>query len=545
MNWRPVVAAEGEVRRAKATAAGTAPAVTRSRSLQLNGVVEEVGAIGSLESFTAMLLAEGVNVAESDDSEIRIFSVESVMLTDFETGRHVPEMLMANISNSEPRLCLMSDATDWDMPGNEREYNRFPQKQVLYELKLKKVELYKSLHASSLVRRQPKWQVLDGMWVYGKKYNAAASPTCQPTVRYVIKGGPMDPGFYDAHADTVRQSTVEAQIEIAITATCRLFFRLIDLNQAFQSTPVKPGSRPVYARQMYGFEEVPKGALKGSTWRDYVQQLHVSFQGTIHGSSGLGSNVQKILTEEAHMNVVMWNRKAFWMHNGPPADSLDEVIAHLKAGKLKGVSSKGVPLGWIFISVHADDFPCSATSDKLIDYVWQVLKRHYTTTSTNGARTLGRNLTFYQGYIRSDCNDYWIRQALEHDGMEQTTPKHFSDPDSLALAPDTEVETVPGEPKHAQFVLIQSATRASIGAGTSVSHFDSFNSAANKISPSKKTTHLVTQLKKDYSLSSSVSSLDTRRGHVYHASTQGYARDQHFTCYTMCLTSLSALLMIP
>ena len=47
-----------------------------------------------------------------------------------------------------------------------------------------------------------------------------------------------------------------------------------------------------------------------------------------------------------------------------------------------------------------------------------------------------------------------------------------------------------------------------------------------------------------YSLSYSVSSLDTRRGHVYHVSTQGDARDQHFTCYTLCLTSLSALLMI-
>ena len=78
-----------------------------------------------------MLLAE-VNIAESDDSEVHILSVEPVMLTDLETGRHVPEMLMANISNSESRLFSMSDATDWDMPGNEREYNRFPQKQVLY-----------------------------------------------------------------------------------------------------------------------------------------------------------------------------------------------------------------------------------------------------------------------------------------------------------------------------------------------------------------------------------------------------------------------------
>ena len=467
MNWRPAVSAT--VSRPKSPVASTVPAVTRSRTKGLETVIEEIDAVGSLDSLTAMLRAE-INIAESDDSEVHIVSVEPVMLTDVETGRHVPEMLMANISNSESRIFSMSDATNWDMPGNEREYNRFPQKQVLYELKLKKVELYKKLNTSSLVRRQPEWQVLDGMWIYGKKYNAAASPPCQPTVRYVIKGGPMDPRIYDAHADTVRQSTVEAQL--AITATYRLVFRLIDLTQAFQSTPVKPGSKPVYARQMYGFEEVPKGAPAGSTWRDYVQQLHVSFQGTIHGSSGLGFNVQKILTEEAHMNLCMWDRKAFWMYNGPPAATLDEVMAHMKAGRLEGETEGGIPLGWIFITVHADDFPCSSTSEALLQFVWAILKRHYETTSTNGARTLGRNLTFYTGYIRSDCNDYWLRQALEHDAMEQTTPKHFSDPDSLALVPDDETEPVPGEPKHAQFVLMQSATRAIIGAGTWGSSID-------------------------------------------------------------------------
>ena len=62
----------------------------------LDTVVEEVDAIGSLESLTAMLLAE-VDIAASDDSEVHILSVEPVMLTDFETGRHVPEMLMAKL----------------------------------------------------------------------------------------------------------------------------------------------------------------------------------------------------------------------------------------------------------------------------------------------------------------------------------------------------------------------------------------------------------------------------------------------------------------
>ena len=197
-----------------------------------------------------------------------------------------------------------------------------------------------------------------------------------------------------------------------------------------------------------------------------MQQLNVSFQGCIHGSSGLGSNVQKILTEEASMNLCMWDRKAFWMYNGPAAASLDDVVALRDAGKLTGETANGIPLGWIFVSVHADDFPCCATSEKLIDFVWDVLRRHYTTTSTNGARTLGRNLTFYSDCIRSNCNDYWMRQALEHDAMEQTTPKLFSDPDSLSLVPDTEADPVPGEPKHAQLLLMQSATREIIGAGT-------------------------------------------------------------------------------
>ena len=100
MNWRPAVPAA--VSRPKSPVGNTAPAVTRSRTKELEKVVEEIDAVGSLESLTAMLLAE-VNVAESDDSEVHILSVEPVMLTDVETGRHVPEMLMANISNSESR----------------------------------------------------------------------------------------------------------------------------------------------------------------------------------------------------------------------------------------------------------------------------------------------------------------------------------------------------------------------------------------------------------------------------------------------------------
>ena len=221
--------------------------MTRSRTKTHLGTETSVEASGSLETLTAMLEVE-VNLAESDDSEVHILSVEPVMLTDFETGRRVPEMLMAAITNSEPSVFSMSDASAWDMPSNEREYNRFPQRQVLYQLKLKKVELYKSLKTSTLVRRLPEWQVLDGMWIYEKKYNEAASPSCQATVRWVVKGGHMDPGIYDAHAGTVQASTVEAQI--TITAVCRLAYRLIDLNQAFQSTPVIPGSRPIYTRQI-------------------------------------------------------------------------------------------------------------------------------------------------------------------------------------------------------------------------------------------------------------------------------------------------------
>ena len=274
----------------------------------------------------------------------------------------------------------------------------------------------------------------------------------------------MDAALYDAHADTVRAATHEAQL--AITATYRLIFKLVDLTQAFQATRVKPGSPPVYTKQMSGFEEVPPGAPAGSSYKDYCLRLNCTFQGTINGSSGLGDNVKVILTQEAFMTQLVWDRKAFWIYNGPQAGSLDEVCALRDAGKLDGVTSKGVPLGWALVLVHADDFPSCATSTALLDFIEKVLQRHYKTTCTDGARTLGRNLEFFDGFIRSDCNDYWTRQAEEHGALDCSTPKHFSDPDSLSFAPDEEQVPVKGEPKYAAFELMQSEARAMIGAGT-------------------------------------------------------------------------------
>ena len=64
--------------------------------------------------------------------------------------------------------------------------------------------------------------LLPGVDTAARYVSRAASSS---DLRYVIKGGPMDPGVYDAHADTMRQSTFEAQI--SITATYRLFFRLL------------------------------------------------------------------------------------------------------------------------------------------------------------------------------------------------------------------------------------------------------------------------------------------------------------------------------
>ena len=124
--------------------------------------------------------------------------------------------------------------------------------------------------------------------------------------------------------DTVRLSTVEVQL--AITAVYRLLLEVIDLEQAFQATKVAPGSPPVHTKQFPGFERVPAGAPPGATWQQYVNRLNVTFQGTINGSSGLGAAVNMILTKEAGMTRLMWDRKGYWMYNGPAAKTLDEVI---------------------------------------------------------------------------------------------------------------------------------------------------------------------------------------------------------------------------
>ena len=134
------------------------PVITRSRTTTgSGGHSEAVNMVGSLDQLTAFLENETQHL-HSDDSELTVLSVRPVMLTDYETGRHVPDMLMAAIANSSPVVFSASDATLWDVPGNERDYNRSPHKEELYQLKLKKVELYKSLNTGTLVRRQPEWR---------------------------------------------------------------------------------------------------------------------------------------------------------------------------------------------------------------------------------------------------------------------------------------------------------------------------------------------------------------------------------------------------
>ena len=54
------------------------------------------------------------------------------------------------------------------------------------------------------------------------------------------------------------------------------------------------------------------------------------------GRPVLGDNVKVILTQEGHMTQLTWDRKAFWIYNGPQAASLDEVCALRDAGKLMG-----------------------------------------------------------------------------------------------------------------------------------------------------------------------------------------------------------------
>ena len=307
-------------------------------------------------------------------------------------------------------------------------------------------------------------QVLDSMWVYSKKYAPNVDPPCQPAVRYVIKGGPMDKDIYNAHEDTVRLSTVEVQL--TITAVYRLLLEVIDLEQAFQATKVAPGSPPVHTKQFPGFERVPAGAPRNATWQQYVNRLNVTFQGTINGSSGLGAAVNVILTKEAGMTRLMWDRKGYWMYNGPAAKTLDEVIVLRDSGKLEGETSQGIPFGFAFLTVHADDFPLSTTGPRLTKFIKAVIGGHYKTTSTPGHRTLGRNLEIGNGYIRADCNDYWMRLANDHGCFLLTTPKHFGNPDlcsehDIGLAPP-----VKGEPKYEAFAIMQTACSALIGAGS-------------------------------------------------------------------------------
>ena len=349
--------------------------------------------------------------------------VTPVVLTELETGLRVKHMLMAAIAtaSSDPTVLSMNDATNWVMPKNEREFRLSPHREILHQLKLKKMSLYNELETCTLVLKTADMQVLDVMWIYGKKNAPNVDPPCQPTVRCVVKSGPMDKDLYNAHEDTVRMSTIEVQL--AITAVYRLLLEVIDLEQAFQATKVAEGSPPVYMKQFPGFERVPVGAPPDSSWQQYVNQLNVTFQGTINGSSGLGSAVNIILTKEVGMTRLLLDCKGYMIYNGPAAKTLDENIVLRDSGKLDGETSTGLPFGFAMLTVHVDDFPLSSTGARLTKFIKAIIGGYYKTTSTPGHRTLGRNLEIGNGYIRSDCNDYWMRLATDHDRTASCSPR--------------------------------------------------------------------------------------------------------------------------
>ena len=77
------------------------PATTRSRTTTgSGGHSEAILAKGTTDQLTAFLESEAQHL-HSDDSELTVLSVQPVMLTDYETGRHIPDMAHADGVNCQ------------------------------------------------------------------------------------------------------------------------------------------------------------------------------------------------------------------------------------------------------------------------------------------------------------------------------------------------------------------------------------------------------------------------------------------------------------
>ena len=308
----------------------------------------------------------------------------------------------------EQYIINIDDPSTWPCPNNEREYNQSPFKADWRKAKEAAFDKYQELKISDLVRRERWMRVLRGRWVLTKKFHEDTGEFLKLSARWCVVGTSMDKEIYDSACDVVRLSSW--QLVLAVGAVYRLVNFAIDLVQAFQSTPDDPSTPKVYATQMQGFEvRKPDGSIDN----DIVQALNVGMQGRIDGSSLLASRLHKILVDDMHCRRCQNDGKVYVYYHGPYANTLDEVMAYLKEGKLAG-EYKGRPLGYAIICIHADDMPCTATSERVRDYVCDTLRVYYETKCGVWKKMLGRNVVEGPGWVELNVIYYIDRLVHVH-----------------------------------------------------------------------------------------------------------------------------------
>ena len=429
-----------------------------SEHLDMASALDQAGA--------ALLTLDKKGVMESIETEIKAsLETSEVEEVNLNTGTHahageclvitdlqfdIEESLILNKStlflvSNEGKLLMArtldtAHAKHWHTPGNEREYNASPQRDLWRTAKELKWDKYLALNmfewvpVSSIDTKTNR--IYATLWVYKIKFEEGLKFS-KLNPRWCLKGGTMDRDKFKAHAETLRISSY--RIILACKggywhAFCEF---LLDCSDAFQSTrtddvPLEEQT-PLYCWPGPGFEQRTESGERMAC------KVKVAMQGRIDATLLFNTKLFQLLVLKTGMTRLTWDRQVAIYHVGPltmSAASLSQILLSVKSAKDTGPQEP--PVGYAILGWHVDDalgLACSVgwnrdiKSNRVIQYIKGTIEVLYATTLTgwHGNKSLGYTLTLDEENERVTMSARDTLEQLGTDllkGMVRISPRH-------------------------------------------------------------------------------------------------------------------------
>ena len=378
-----------------------------------------------------------------------------------------------------------SNAHNWHVPSNEREYNMSPQRDLWRTAKELKMDDYAKIRMFDLVLKSSvdlkKHTIYRTLWAYKIKYKDAGLVFDKLNPRWCVKGGTMDRNIFKSYAEMMRHSSLNILWGIKSEFYTKLAEALFDLKDAFQSTgtveesgELMDGEHEFYTDQAPGFKKY------GSDGEELVCRQRCYMQGRIDATAGFDRRFMDIMTKSAHFKPLLWDAKVLEYHDTKHAGTtatllviIDESNSIVAEGR--DSEPQQPPKGWAVLGQHVDDALTLATGNRkykenrILNFVTGEVAMVYACklTGWHGNKILGFDMALDDELetvtISAQGAFETIRNKLLTKDCFKTTPRHIV---TEAVYDDSPGEIpVFGDPTRDEYLARQALTRSCLGGG--------------------------------------------------------------------------------